>query len=261
MNDHELAQRLAFAKIITCQAGKAAKEYFDNRADLTIEFKGKQDFVSHADRAVETIIRDGLAQSWPDDGVFGEEHGGTQADPCWIIDPIDGTANFLRGLPYWCVTIAFVMGGQTVLGVTYDPVHDELYWAQKGAGAWRNNQRIDVSARATLANGCVGLAFTFKQQPESYIACVTKLLAAGIDHRRLGSSALLLAHTADGRFDGMIANYVNSWDVLAGLLLVEEAGGLATNFLAAQSLNEPQGVLAGTHAAWPELKKLVLPVN
>lgn len=251
--------RLLAACAVVREAGQLARDYFLAREQLEIEFKGRQDLVSIADRAVEDVIRTHLTHAFPDDDVIGEE-GGYASDRggerVWVIDPIDGTANFLRGIPYWTVALAYVIGGRTELAVTYDPVHDELFAARRGQGASRNGHAIRVSGRTDPGQSAIGAAYTFRASIESYLTLVEGMLRAGCDHRRLGSSALMLCHTADGRLDGCAMIYCHAWDVIGGLLLVEEAGGIASDFLADAGLTVPGAVFAGTPGLQATLEAL-----
>lgn len=256
MKDSELDARLAAAEAIVREAGGAALRHFRARENLAVEHKGPQDLVSIADRESEALIRARLAAAFPDDAVLGEEQGGVEADRLWVIDPIDGTANFLKGLPYWCVALAFVADGATRLALTYDPVHDELFVARQGRGA-RCGDRPARVARRGPESACVGFSHNFKTPPEPYVAAMRQLLEAGLDHRRMGSAALTLAHVADGRLDGAIAFRTNAWDVLGGLLLVEEAGGVATPFLDGRPLLERRTVIAAAPDLAPRLAGLV----
>jgi myo-inositol-1(or 4)-monophosphatase len=251
--------RLLAAGAIVREAGQLAQDYFLRRESLEIEFKGQQDLVSVADRAVEDAIRAQLTRAFPADDLIGEE-GGYAADRggdrVWVIDPIDGTANFLRGVPYWSVALAYVIGGRTELAVTYDPVHDELFAARRGHGASRNGRSIQVSDRVDPGRSAIGTAYTFKASMEAYLTLLEGMLRAGLDHRRLGSSALMLCHTADGRLDGCAMIYCSAWDVVGGLLLVEEAGGVTSDFLADAGLTVPGAAFAGTPALRPTLESL-----
>ena len=230
MKERAIEDRLAAAGEILREAGRTALDYFARRHELAVERKGRQDFVSRADREVEALIRARLAERFPGDAVIGEEQGGTDAERVWITDPIDGTANFLRGIPYWSMTLAFVENGRPRIGLTYDPVHDELFTALAGGGAHLDGRRIRVSPASRPEEACVGLSYTFHTPVRDYLAVLEALLAAGFDHRRLGSAALSLAHVADGRLDAVFTLHTHSWDVLSGLLLVREAGGLASDF-------------------------------
>jgi myo-inositol-1(or 4)-monophosphatase len=242
----DLDHRLAVATRVATAAGRLAKDYFDRRHELEIELKGRQDLVSVADRAVEELISDQLGSAFPEDGFLGEEGGGGEAERLWVIDPIDGTMNFLRGLPYWCTVLAYVENGVTELGLTVDSVHDEIFIARRGHGATRNGTSISVSGCADPHQGCVALAFNFKQPAERYIEMIRRLTAEGLDHRRMGSSALALCHVADGRLDAAVTLSCSSWDVIAGLLAVAEAGGLATRFTDGHRLTDTRAVAACT---------------
>jgi myo-inositol-1(or 4)-monophosphatase len=245
----ELGPRLEAMSGIIRDAGRLALDFFDDRASLAIEHKGQQDLVSLADRAVEELIRKELAACFPEDAVLGEEGGGEgTAAASWVIDPIDGTFNFLKGIPCWGVVAAYVVEGRTELGLTYDPVHGELFTARRGHGAFRNGAPIRVSGNAGADTSCLAFAYSFRQPQESYVGMVEAALARGFEHRRCGSTAVQLCWVADGRCDALATLYCSSWDVIAGLLLVEEAGGRATDFVAAYGLLGKGGVIACTPA-------------
>src|SRR5918996_495050 len=254
MTDRDLDLRLLTARAVAGEAGKLAHDYFMRRAQLEIERKGLQDLVSVADRAVEDLIRQRLSGAFPEDDLLGEEGGGAERRSgagLWVIDPIDGTANFLRGMPYWSVALAYVRGDRVEIGVTYDPVHDELFWARRGGGAHRDQALIRVSGATDPERSIIGSTFTFKMGIERYMALLEGILRAGSDHRRMGSTALMMCHVADGRLDGCATGYCNSWDVIGGLLLVEEAGGTASDFIADNGLLEAGSALGctpGLHA-------------
>lgn len=249
MTPHDLDIRLQTAAAITRDAGKLALDYFHRRDKLEIEHKGMQDLVSVADRHTEDLIREGLRQAFPDDKIIGEE-GGTEASraagPVWIIDPIDGTMNFLRGVPYWSVAVALVVDRRLQIGITYDPVHDELYTARRGGGARRNGQVIKVSATDDPKQAVIGATFGFKMSVDAYVTLLDAVLKTGSDHRRLGSTALMTVHVADGRLDACATLRCNSWDVIGGLMIVEEAGGIASDFLDGAELDEPNRCYATT---------------
>lgn len=241
MNAIDLERRLQAAAAITRDAGKLALDFFDRRDQLEVELKGMQDLVSQADRQTEDVIRDGLARLFPDDAIIGEEGGSEAAGaagPLWIIDPIDGTMNFLRGIPYWSVAVALMVDQRLMIGITYDPVHDELYTACRGAGAFRNGRPIRVSGTDDPKRAVIGATFSFKMSIDAHGELVNAILQSGSDHRRLGSTALMMAHVADGRLDACATLKCNSWDVIGGLMLVEEAGGIASDFLDGAALDE-----------------------
>lgn len=242
MTPSDLDLRLRTAAAITREAGKLALDYFDRRDQLEIEHKGMQDLVSLADRETEDVIRGGLSAAFPDDAIIGEEGGTEEAGadgPLWIIDPIDGTMNFLRGVPYWSVAVALMVDRKLMAGITYDPVHDELFTARKGGGAFRNGRRMQVSTANDPKQAVIGATFSFKMSVDAYGRLLTAILRAGSDHRRLGSTALMMAQVADGRLDACATLHCNSWDVIGGLMLVEEAGGIASDFQDGAALDEP----------------------
>jgi myo-inositol-1(or 4)-monophosphatase len=255
-----LELRLLAACAVVREAGQIARDFFMRREQLEIEHKGMQDLVSIADRQVEEAIRRHIAAAFPEDGIIGEE-GETIEPPSgagsWIIDPIDGTANFLRGMPYWSVALAYVRDGVTEIGITYDPTHDELFAAARGRGATRNGRKIQVSGCRDMRQAIVGSTFTFKMSIQDYAEMIRGILDAGADHRRLGSTALMMCHVADGRLDGCATLYCNSWDIIGGLLLVQEAGGASSDFLDGGSLADPNRAFACTPALAGTLAGLV----
>ena len=242
--------RHAFLQRLSREAGERALAFFRNRATLTVERKGPQDFVSHADRDVEAFIRAQIAAAFPDDAFLGEESAG---DPMttgrlWIVDPIDGTTNFLRGLPYWNVSIAFVEDGVRVLGAICDPVHGELFHARCGHGAWRvdgvGSHRLQSAATPTLRGATVAVGH-HDRHPEPWFASVRDALQAhGAAYRNFGAAALQLAHVAEGRLDAFIERELSAWDAMAGLLLVDEAGGYTAPFPGPAGLGARAPVIA-----------------
>lgn len=256
MTDRDLEHRHLIGCAVAREGGRLARSYFERRDQLEIEHKGMQDLVSIADRAVEELIRERLSHAFPDDALIGEEGGGTGVRDdrgVWVIDPIDGTMNFLRGLPYWSVAIAYVRGRTTEIGVTYDPVRDELFVARRGQGATRDGQPIRVSGASDPRRAVLGHTFSFKIEIEAYVRTLRTLLESGCDHRRLGSTALMMCHVADGRLDGCISLLCHAWDVIGGLLLVREAGGAASDYLEHAPLLEPASVFGCT----PGLKDVI----
>ena len=247
-NDDDLGRRLQVASDAARAGGALALDYFRRRDTLAVEHKGKQDLVSRADREVEELIRAELAAAFPGDPVLGEEGGGGDAERTWVIDPIDGTLNFLRGVPCWCVVIAYVAAGRTVVGVTYDPVHDELFAAARGRGATRNGDPICVSGATEPSQSVVGITFNYKQPAEAYVTMMGRLIERGFEHRRMGSTAVTLCYVSDGRCDALVTLDCSSWDVLAGLLTVEEAGGVASDYVRLHGLLGKGGVMASTPA-------------
>ncbi|KZL12480.1 Inositol-1-monophosphatase [Pseudovibrio axinellae] len=220
--------RFLFATALVKRAGAFAHEYFLRLDTLNIESKGHQDMVSEADRDTEVLVRDAIAQAFPDDGIIGEEHGAKEgsSEYTWIIDPIDGTANFVAGIPQWCVIIACVKNDEKHIGVIYDPCADELFAAQKGKGATLNGKSMSASNSASISDGSIGLGFSARSQKQRVIKAVEMLLDEGGIFFRNASGGLMLAYAASGRLIGYIEDHMHPWDCMAGLLLVEEAGGI-----------------------------------
>jgi myo-inositol-1(or 4)-monophosphatase len=223
----DLADRYAAARRIAADAGAMALDYFRRWDRLTIDIKGHQDFVSEADRNVELAIRAALAQAFPEDGIVGEESAPTPGTSgyTWVIDPIDGTTNFINGIPQWCVIIACVHDRKTVIGVVHDPVHDEMHHARLGIGAFCNDRPIQCSARTSLREGSLGVGFSGRTHLDGIKRLVALCCDAGTVFWRNGSGGLSLAYVATGRILGYAEEHMNAWDFLAGHLIVAEAGG------------------------------------
>lgn len=244
----EIDQRLSAASAIAREAGQLARRHFAEVEGLDVSMKGPQDYLTEADGAVERLIAGRLGVLFPSDALLCEEGGGTGAYRVWVVDPIDGTANFARGIPHFAISIAFVAGSRTMLGIVYDPIADQLYSARRGGGAFRNGIAIRVSKTAEIGRATLEAGYSTKRPAADYVALVNRLLTAGYTVRQVGSAALGLAQVADGRCDGYCELYLRSWDVLAGLLLVEEAGGWANDFLAGADLLAGNATLACTPA-------------
>lgn len=223
----DLAARYDAARSIAADVGAMALAYFQKWDQLTIDVKGHQDFVSEADRNVELAVRAALARAFPDDGIVGEEGAPTAGTSgfTWVIDPIDGTTNFINGIPQWCVIIACVHHGQTVMGVVHDPVHDEMHHAVAGGGAFCNDRPIRCSPKTSLREGSLGVGFSGRTHSEGIKRLVTEACDAGTVFWRNGSGGLSLAYVATGRILGYVEEHMNAWDFLAGHLIVAEAGG------------------------------------
>lgn len=256
-HDIELDRRLAAGAAVAREAGRLARRYFERRADLTVEVKGPQDLVSVADRAVEDLIRARLSALFPEDAVVGEEAGGLAAARVWVVDPIDGTQNFLRGLPWFGVVLALMVDGRTELGIIYDPNTDELYTARRGGGAFLNGESIRVSGCAELGKAVIGVGHSPRHAPHLFLEPFTAVIEAGAQTRNLLTAALQLAHVACGRLDATWDPYLLPWDVLAGILLVEEAGGAAAPYRLRPDFSGGASLLAGTAALVDALRPLV----
>ncbi|HEX8009584.1 MAG TPA: inositol monophosphatase family protein [Casimicrobiaceae bacterium] len=239
MKASDLAARAELARGLAREAGALARRYFRRELDFATEAKGPQDFVSAADHAVEALIKQRLHDAFPTDAVLAEEGGGEAGRNLWVVDPIDGTLNFVHGVRYWCISIAFIAGGERKLGAIYDPSQDELFWAAKNEGAWCNETRIRVSPRDRLDRALLCLGYVPRHPLEAHLALKRHLHEAGAAVKDMGAGALMLAHVAAGRFDAFLEPHMHSWDASAGLLLVEEAGGRVHPYPG------PGGILAG----------------
>jgi myo-inositol-1(or 4)-monophosphatase len=241
---NDLNGRAALCRDVIHSAGKLVLAGFENSGRQPFSMKGPQDFLTETDAASEALIRQAMMQHFPEDGFLGEEGGGGVSDRLWVVDPVDGTANFARGIPHFCISIAYIENGRTEIGAIYDPAHDELYFARRGAGATRNGQPIEVSSTTDFERASVEMGWSGRVANEIYLETIQALLALGANVRRAGSGALALAYVADGRSDGYLELHMNSWDCLAGLLLVAEAGGDVCPYMAIGSLANGGPVLA-----------------
>ena len=226
------------------------------RAGIRFTFKGPQDFLTAADRAVERLVIRRLAKLFPEDSFIGEEGGGRGGARTWVIDPIDGTANFARGVPHFCISLAFLEGEELQVGVIYDPILDELFVARAGKGATLNGRRLRVSGESSLKRAIVELGWSTRRPATLYARNLLRILGAGASFRRSGSGALGMAYVAAGRSDGYFEPHINAWDVLAGILLVREAGGWSSDFLADDGLRRGNSILACTPALRAPLQRL-----
>ena len=249
MSPRELDNRLRFAIDAARRAGELALAHARDPDGLSIEAKGVQDVVTAADKAVEKALRAEIAAVFPGDAVLGEEEGlaagWNGSTPLWILDPIDGTANFARRLPLWCVSIGLYTDGDALLGVIHNPMTDELHAAARGRGATLNGQPIRASVATTPEQSRIGLGFSYRREQSLHVAAVDRLLARHCEYSRLGSGALGMAYVADGRFEGYFEPHINSWDVAAGLVIVREAGGFTNDFFAGDALMRGNAILAG----------------
>lgn len=237
--------------------GQDAKQLRDN--GLTIEQKGRQDFVSQADVYVETQLREWLKAQRPQDGLLGEERGlEPGSDGVWVIDPIDGTTNFILGMDYWCISVAYVSGNAIQMGIIYAPDRNEFFFAEAGKGAFLNDHRLTIADPSPDAI-VLGVGRSSRSAPREYTQAIETLLEHGVEHRRFGAGALMLAHVAAGLVHGYFEAHLHSWDALAGLVLIKEAGGLHNDFLANDGLTRGNTAWAASPAVWRQLQPLLLP--
>ena len=256
-------KRLEFCRSLAAEAGRLAHGAFGSPS---ISLKGRHDEVTAMDREVERFIRAAIAKAFPQDAVLGEEDGASEglaaAERVWIIDPIDGTANYTRSIAHYCVSIGYVERGVPTAGALHDPSHERLYFAERGGGAWMAEgdavaKRLAVSPVASLDAATVECGWSLRRPQADYLAMVKRVLDAGCSFRRAGSGALGLADVAAGRTEGYCELHINSWDCAAGLLLVSEAGGRINDFFAGDGLTEGHPILATNHALGDALAAVV----
>jgi myo-inositol-1(or 4)-monophosphatase len=259
MDEGELDRRFHAGLGLVREVGQEACRQYRRRDMLLVERKGLQDLVSETDRACEDEIVSALTRMFPGDSFLGEERGlqNTGGDATWVIDPIDGTANFLRGIPLWCISLGLVYRNAPVIGLIYNPVTDELYAAKRGRGATLNNSRIKVSTVTRLSEARMGLGFSYRRPVAPHAQAVSSLLEAHCEYSRLGSGALGMAMTADGRLDGYWEAHINIWDVAAGLCIVDEAGGWTNDFMSGDVFRLGNPILATNPALSGPLSALL----
>ncbi len=248
------------------QAGSVILRYIHRLDSLTVVEKARQDFASEVDAQAEAEIVKELRRAHPDYAVLGEE-GGAKGNSrnVWVIDPIDGTSNYLRGHPHFSVSIALVEDGVPTHGVVFDPLRNELFTASRGGGAMLNDKKIRCAQRATLDGAMLATGFPPRERPRApaQLDCIRTLLERAEDVRRSGSAALDLAYVACGRVDAFFESGLKPWDVAAGLLLVREAGGTVVDFSGGtEHLVDPTGkgrtqLVAGNIKLAAELQKAI----
>jgi myo-inositol-1(or 4)-monophosphatase len=243
MNEAQLDARESALAAVAREAGELAKRLFSNPPQ--VKLKSKQDFITAADGEVERLVIERLRSRFPRDAFLGEE-GGAQGtgDAVWVIDPIDGTANFAHRMPHFCVSIAFMAAGELQLGAIAAPMYDEFYRARLGRGAFLNDGPLRVADINDLRQAIIELGWSARRPVRSYTGLLERVLDAGAIFMRAGSGALALAYVAAGRTHGYCELHINSWDTLAGLLMVREAGGWTNDYLAGEALQRGNAVLA-----------------
>lgn len=244
------------------KAGRLLVKDFREVENLQVSSKSAGDFVSRADIAAEAAIREILTEARPNYGWLGEESEPVEGkDPTrrWIVDPLDGTTNFLHGMPHWAVSIALEFKGEIVSGVIFDPAKDELFIAEKGMGAFMNGTRLRVSNRNTLTD-CVfatGIPFGAKRTLPAMLHDLAQLMPACAGVRRWGAAALDLAYVAAGRFDGFWERELAPWDLAAGLLLVREAGGFTGPIREGEAIFDRGEVIAANAEIFDRFAKII----
>jgi myo-inositol-1(or 4)-monophosphatase len=257
--------RSALINVMVAAARKAArglKRDFGELENLQVSLKGPANFVSAADRRAEEVLREELGRARPGYGFLGEEGGrqeGTDKTHTWIVDPLDGTTNFLHGIPQFAISIGLEREGTIIAGVIYNPANDELFTAERGKGAFLNEQRLRVANRRNLAESVIACALPhlgrgdlagFRKELE-----LVQEKVAGL--RRFGAAALDLAWTAAGRLDGFWERNLSPWDMAAGTLMVREAGGFVTDLDGQDAMFSKGDILAGNESIHAELLRLL----
>jgi myo-inositol-1(or 4)-monophosphatase len=240
------------------RAGSIINRAARDRTQLDVRAKGRNDFVTQVDKAAEDAIVQILRQAYPDHAVLAEESGlseSTGAEHRWIIDPLDGTTNFIHGFPQYCISIAVQHRGATAHGVIYDPGRNELFTASKGAGAFLDDRRIRVTRCAQLGDALVGTGFPFKEiaRFESYLGQFRRVTQGSAGIRRAGAAALDLAYVAAGRLDAFWELGLAPWDMAAGALLIQEAGGLVGDLDGEARYLAIGDIVAATPKVFPQL--------
>ncbi len=244
------------------RAGKALVKDFREVENLQVSTKGPGDFVTKADREAERIIKEDLMGARPTYGWLGEETGEQEGqDPTrrWIVDPLDGTTNFLHGMPHWAISIALEHKGEIVAAVVFDAAKDEMFWAEKGSGAWMNDRRLRVSGRRAMHEAvfATGIPFSTKKTLPATLADLARLMPACAGMRRWGVASLDLAYVAAGRFDGYWERELQQWDIAAGILLVKEAGGLIGPVREGYDILEKGALICANEALFAPLTKII----
>lgn len=235
------------------KAARTLRRDFGEVENLQVSRKGAHDFVTAADHKSEKILHEALLKARPDFGFVMEESGiidGKDGAHRWHIDPLDGTLNFLHGVPHFAISVGLEREGHYIAGVVYDPIKDELFIAERGKGAFLNNRRLRVSARTDMAEALMatGISPTYRDGFPHFFKEVAAVMEKTSSFRRFGSAALDLAYVAAGRFEGYWESRLNSWDIAAGIVLVREAGGFVTDFDGADVTPQSLSVLAGNVA-------------
>lgn len=250
------------------QAGELIANAYRNLDQITIEKKSKNDYVTKVDRAAEKLIIESLSKIYPDHGFYGEESGhkegtGDGKDYLWIIDPLDGTTNFINGIPHFCVSIAVKYRGRLEHAVIVDPMREEEFCASRGHGATMNSRRLRVGERRTLEGGLVGTGIPFMQPAinhlDNYLNMMRAMLGDTAGIRRAGAAALDLAYVAAGRLDAFWEIGLNDYDMAAGVLIVQEAGGLVGDFRGGHTYMENKQVVAGNSGCFKDLLQRIRP--
>lgn len=243
------------------QAGTIILRAQDQIENLKIIEKGRNDFVSQVDKAAEAVIIDTIKKAYPHHSILAEESGLSRSDDediVWIIDPLDGTTNFLRGFPHFCISIALKAQGKVQHGVIYDPVRDELFSASRGQGAQVNGKRLRVSKMDKVEGSLLGTGFPYRDfsRLDPYLAFFKAVIPRCAGIRRAGAAALDLAYVASGRLDGFWEFGLSPWDIAAGGLMIQEAGGWITTITGEPDYLNGDSILAGTPKVYQQMLEI-----
>ncbi|HQN50955.1 MAG TPA: inositol monophosphatase family protein [Phenylobacterium sp.] len=256
-----MSTQSALLKVMSDAARKAARGLnrdFGELAELQVSRKGAADYVSAADIKAEQVLFEALSKARPGYGFLGEERGlieGTDKTHTWIVDPLDGTTNFLHAIPHFAINIALQREGVVVAAVTYNPITNELFWAEKGKGCFVNDKRLRVAARRHLDESVLatGIPFLGHGQHARFLKELHQISQRVAGVRRYGSAALDLAYVAAGRFDGFWERDLKPWDIAAGTLLVSEAGGKVTDLDGGEDMLKTGAILAANLELHPQV--------
>ncbi|MGN6182350.1 MAG: inositol monophosphatase family protein [Thermoanaerobaculia bacterium] len=255
MNDIELA--MAAAR----RGAEVLLRYWEHLGKEDADLKARNDWVSRADRESEDAIVSYIREHSPNDAFLGEETGRTAGSNArtWIIDPLDGTSNYLQHFPIWCVSIGLRNADETIAAVIYEPLRDLFFTAERGAGAFRDGRRLHISTHDRVEASFLATGFPFRAQDyiKPYVAIFEDVIRTSKGVRRAGSAALDLAYTAAGVFDGFFEMHLAPWDVVAGALLVEEAGGIVSDFSGGQRWYERGNIVGAAPGVHRELMQII----
>lgn len=248
----DVARKAAF------EAGKILKDHFGRIKPHDIDEKAKDDYVTYVDRLAEETIKNIIRSFYPEHSFLAEESGSEErkAGYLWVIDPLDGTKNYIHAYPVFSISIALLIEGEVIMGLIYDPMRDDFFWATKGGGAFRNGKRIEVTHPENLRGTLLATGFPHraKDRIDPYLVAFKELFLKASAIRRAGSAALDLAYVACGIFDGFFEFGLSPWDVAAGTLIVKEAGGVVTDFRGGENYLKTGNIIA----APPEIHREIL---
>ncbi len=257
----DLTKYLDTAKEAALRAGIILKEYFGKVCPSMIDEKAKNDFVTDIDRKSEDIIKSYIRSHFPDHGILAEESL-TEKDSSpflWIIDPLDGTSNYIHGLPSFAVSIALEIEGNLSVGLIYEPLRENIYYAIEGQGAFKNDKRINIANHKTLNTSLIATGFPFRIKDiiDTYLKTFRELFLQASGIRRVGSACLDLAYTAEGIFGGFFECALSPWDMAAGALIVEESGGIVTDFKGGDQYFKTGYIIAANRGVHPEILEII----